>query len=367
VASVRGLKGWSWVHRWSSLVCTGFMLLLCITGLPLIFHHELDHLLGDAIEAPAMANEHPRASLDRVLAAARARYPARVVQFASQPDDDDTLWFVTLAPTPEPTEDFKSIAVDARTGEVLGEPPVGAGFVNLMFRLHVDLFAGQPGKLFLGFMGMLLLAALVSGTVLYAPFMRRLSFGEVRRDRSARAKWLDRHNLLGIATLVWTLVVGATGVINTWADQLIKVWQADQLASLLAPYEGRPLVPEAERGPVQRSLEAARGHAPGMKLAFVAFPGSSFSSPHHHTFFLRGETPLTARLLKPVLVDAESSEVTAAPELPWYFSGLLLSQPLHFGDYGGLPMKLLWATLDIATIAVLGSGLYLWIARLRPR
>jgi len=40
-----------------------------------------------------------------------------------------------------------------------------------------------------------------------------------------------------------------------------------------------------------------------------------------------------------------------------------VSQPLHFGDYGGMPMKILWALLDIATIVVLGSGLYLWLRK----
>ena len=34
------------VHTWSSLISTLFLLLLCITGLPLIFHHEIDELLG---------------------------------------------------------------------------------------------------------------------------------------------------------------------------------------------------------------------------------------------------------------------------------------------------------------------------------
>ena len=44
--SPTALRRWSWTHKWSSLVCTVFMLLLCITGLPLIFHHEIGHLLG---------------------------------------------------------------------------------------------------------------------------------------------------------------------------------------------------------------------------------------------------------------------------------------------------------------------------------
>ena len=42
-----------------------------------------------------------------------------------------------------------------------------------------------------------------------------------------------------------------------------------------------------------------------------------------------------------------------------------MSRPLHFGDYGGMPLKIIWALLDLATIIVLGSGLYLWAAKLR--
>jgi uncharacterized iron-regulated membrane protein len=359
----RKIKTWAWVHKWSSLVCTVFMLLLCLTGLPLIFHHEIGHLLGTEVEAPKMPADTPRVSLDRVLEVARAQHPDRVVQFASQPEDDDGLWFVTLTPTPAPTDDFKSVAVDARTGAILAQPKFDEGFMYVMFKLHVDLFAGLPGKLFLGFMGFLLLVAIVSGVVLYSPFMRKLDFGTVRREKRPRLKWLDLHNLLGIVTLVWLFVVGATGVINTWADLVIKYWQYDQLSTLLAPYKNEPVVAVSERGSVQRSYEAAMQQAPGNRLSFIAFPGTSFSSPHHTTFFLQGKEPFTSKLLQPVLVDAKTAQVTAAPKLPWYLTALLVSQPLHFGDYGGMPMQILWALLDIATIIVLGSGLYLWLKR----
>ncbi len=365
--SPRSLRAWSWVHTWSSLISTVFLLLLCITGLPLIFHHEIGHLLGTEVEAPAMPADTPRASVDRMMAVAQARHPERLVQFASPDEDDDKVWFFTLTPTPEPTDDFRSVAVDARTAEVLGQPRFDEGFMWIMFKLHVDLFAGLAGKLFLGFMGLLMLAAIVSGTVLYAPFMRKLRFGEVRRDRSTRLKWLDLHNLLGVVTLVWAFVVGGTGMINTWADLLIKYWQYSELTTLLAPYQGQPVTPVAERASLQRSYEAALAHAPGTTLSFVAFPGTAFSSPHHTTFFLRGDTPLTARLLQPVMVDAKTAEVTAAPRLPWYLTALLVSQPLHFGDYGGRAMQILWAVLDIVTIIVLGSGLYLWFQRRRAR
>ena len=64
-----------------------------------------------------------------------------------------------------------------------------------------------------------------------------------------------------------------------------------------------------------------------------------------------------------MLVDAQTAQVTDSRALPWYMDALLLSQPFHFGDYGGRAMQILWALLDVLTIIVLGSGLYLWLKR----
>jgi uncharacterized iron-regulated membrane protein len=359
------LRRWSWIHKWSSLVCTVFMLLLCLTGLPLIYHHEIGHLLGTDVEAPAMAPAQlansSRGNIDAVLASAKALYPGKIPMYMSQEADEPAIWNVTLGDHPT-DEHYKPIAVDARTTKVITEPAFeGGAFMSTMFRLHVDLFAGLYGKLFLGFMGLLLIVAVVSGVVLYSPFMRKLDFGAVRHERSRVIKWLDLHNLLGIVTLVWVFVVGATGMVNTWADLLLKHWQNTEIAEMLKPYEGQPKV--ARMASIHDAIRRAESAEPGMKVAFVAFPGTPFASPHHYGVYMRGMEAFSSRLYKPVLIDAGTGEITDRRELPWYLTALLLSQPLHFGDYGGQAMKLLWALLDLATIIILGSGLYLWLKR----
>jgi len=78
-----------------------------------------------------------------------------------------------------------------------------------------------------------------------------------------------------------------------------------------------------------------------------------------------GATPLTSKMNTPVLIDGRSGELTTIAKMPWYLTALELSRPLHFGDYGGLPLKIIWAVLDLITIVVLVSGLYLWLARRR--
>jgi uncharacterized iron-regulated membrane protein len=359
VLSAPGIRGWYQVHKWSSLACTAFLLMLCLTGLPLVFGNEID-ALGSARPAD-LPPDAPRARLDRIVEDARRRRPGEYPLFLA-PADDEPVLFVSMGKSRDAREPSAVFRYDAHTGALLEDTSQRKGFMFVMRELHITLFAGLPGTLFLGFMGLLFAASIVSGVVVYGPLMRKLEFGTVRRNKSRRLRWLDLHNLLGIVTIAWAAVVGITGVINTLAQPLEGIWQMTELARMVAPWKGQPVV---ESGSLQQAYDTARANAPGMGLRFVAFPGTPFASPRHYLFAMHGNTPLTAKLLEPVLVDAASAKFTASVRMPWYLTALLLSQPLHFGDYGGLPLKIIWALLDIATIAVICSGLYLWWKRHR--
>jgi uncharacterized iron-regulated membrane protein len=356
------IRRWSFIHTWTSLICTVFLLLLALTGLPLIFHHEIEHLLGDAPQVREMLVDTPRLNLAQLVEAAEKHRPGEVVQYFGFEDDEPNAVLTIMAKTAgtEPNSSH-TFMLDARTGEALETPSANGGLMLFILRLHVDMFAGLPGKLLLAFMGVLFVVAIVSGTVLYLPFMRRLQFGTVRQDKSTRLRWLDLHNLIGVVTLTWALVVGVTGVISACADLLIAAWRNDTLSAMVAPYRDAP--PLTRLAPATRLLDIARDVAPGMNPDFIAFPGTRFSSEHHYSVFMKGGTHLTSHLLTPVLIDASTLQVTAVAERPWYMDAMGMSQPLHFGDYGGMPMKILWATLDVLTIIVLGSGVYLWVVR----
>ncbi len=359
----RTIKAWAAVHKWSSLVCTAFLLMLCVTGLPLIFHDEIDALTHERAPLPALPAGAPLLSLDAMLDRALAAQPGEVPLYMSF-DVDRPVVNVTTGPAPDaPAEAMHFMSLDQRTGSILPAEPPG-GVMDVLLQLHIDMFLGLPGMFFLGAMGFLFFVAIVSGVVLYAPFMVRLPFGAIRRERRPRVRWTDYHNLLGVVTLMWASVVGLTGVINTLVMPLTEVWKADQLAAMTAPYRGLPV--PARLASVQAAVDRAIAAAPGMRPQFVAFPGVTYSSGHHFAVFLQGRTPATERLLIPALIDARTGALSDLRPMPWYMQALLFSQPLHFGDYGGLPMKILWALLDIITIVVLGSGLYLWLGKRAP-
>jgi uncharacterized iron-regulated membrane protein len=363
-------RGWFWLHKWSSLICTAFLLVICVTGLPLVFRDEIGAWLDHGPSYASVPDGTQAVSLDNVVGTARALYPGQIIASIFI-DDDEPRIMVAMAPSWAAYATDRSswhwIRFDAHTGKILAQTKSfsgdGGGFIELMLGLHKDLFAGLPGELFMGLMALLFVIGVVSGVVVYAPFMRRLDFGTVRTARSRRLKWLDLHNLTGVTLGAWMAVVGVTGVINELSTPLFGLWQITDVKAILSPLRGDPLRTQCELSSPQAAFDTVKAALPDMTANSVIFPGSPFGSPYHYLIWTKGRQPLTSRLFSPVLVDARSGKLASVISMPWYLRALEVSRPLHFGDYGGLPLKILWALFDFVTIIVLGSGLYLWLSR----
>lgn len=362
-------RNWYRLHRWSSLVCTLFLLLACLSGLPLIFSDEIKAWLDGESQYPVTAAATGPLDLDAIVSESQRRYPARHVSSIAIDDEAPQVIVALVSSADDVNEKGRRyfLHFDSRTLEWLRESePLRQQkmtFMSAVLTLHMELFAGLAGGLFMGLMGLSFSLAIISGVVLYGPFMKNIEFGAVRANRSPRLKWLDLHNLLGIVTVAWALVVGLTGAINELSVPLFALWQKTEVQQMLQSWQGKAALQPDELAPVQAAVDKARLVAPGMRVISVVYPGSRFGSPHHYLIWTKGNTPLTSRLFSPVLVDARTGVPTMGLSMPWYLRALEVSRPLHFGDYGGLPLKVIWAVLDLMTIVVLASGVYLWFAR----
>lgn len=145
----RSIRFWFVVHKWSSLVSTAFLLILCTTGLPLVFHDEIDAALGEGYEASLVGPPSAEAGLplDNMLAAALAQRPGEVPLFMAF-SQESPLLTVTTGPAPDaPGDAMTLLFFDRASGEALGPAPTG-GFMDFVLTLHTDLFLGLPGCCF---------------------------------------------------------------------------------------------------------------------------------------------------------------------------------------------------------------------------
>ncbi|WP_040501461.1 PepSY domain-containing protein [Herbaspirillum sp. YR522] len=355
------LRGWYAVHRWTSLVCTANLLLLCLTGLVLIFHHEIDHLLAQEPATTKAASGAPRPSLQRLADVAVAAHPGTAPKSITMFEDEGVpmVGVRVGAPGVASLREGTSVFMDATDGSTRALF-TGDTFTGFILKLHVNLFLGFAGQLFIGAVGLVFVLSMLSGIVLYGPFMRKLAFGLVRFGRQPRIVLADLHNLTGIVVMVWALVVGLTGSFLSFSPLIIGLWQKTELTELIRTL---PAAAPRRMAPLDQVRRVADLAVPGKDLAYIFYPGSEYATQRHYMAVLRGHTEIEKRVFDIVVVDAETGELAAQRSMPWYMQVLLLSGPFHFGDYGGLPLKILWALLTLLTTAATVTGLVIWSRR----
>lgn len=148
--TAKRVRFWYRVHKWSSLVCTAFLLMSCLTGLPLIFGDEILDMTQHHVHPSSLSASAPAADLDMILAAGMKRFPGLQVLSVGW-DDDEPRIFVSLAPDFKPKPHTRhTLTFDAHTGKFLEELQSRKTVLGTIAALHIDLYAGLPGELFLG-------------------------------------------------------------------------------------------------------------------------------------------------------------------------------------------------------------------------
>ncbi|MGU3469235.1 PepSY-associated TM helix domain-containing protein [Methylobacterium sp. C33D] len=352
-----------WLHRWSGLVAAPFFLVLCLTGTVLIFHEEIDVWAG--WEPAVEASDAPLLPLAALADAALARAPGRhVVAVALDEEHPERVTVNLAAPGIRTVAGADPVLMNARSGAVLSRSDPRTTPLGLLLRLHANWFLGLPGQLAGGAVALLVALCLISGIVVYKPYIRGLAFGAIRRGRGEALRQRDLHNLIGVATLGWTLLVSVTGIALALGGIGLLAWQATDLQRLVRAHApastGRIDGPAVSLDAVRAAAEATR---PGWRATLMIVPNTVLSTDRHYTVLLAGPAGLQKRLFEIALVDARNARVAEVARLPWYLTIVRLSQPLHFGDYGSLPLKMLWCALSWAALFITGNGAWLWWTR----
>ena len=294
-----------------------------------------------------------------MIAGAQDSEPGKVPWFFGLDKDQPDRAFVRLvAPSARDARNSTIVTVSRETGRRMIAMPPDETIAGILLRLHSEWFLDLPGQLFGAAIAIIVLISLVTGTAIHAPFVRRLLFGTIRRGRGARIVQLDLHNLFGVVLLGWLFLVTASGVLLSVNVLLVPIWRATEMREM-AGNDVRP----PKFVPLDQVIAAAQVARPDRELRFVFYPGTDFSSAGHFTVGLFGQHRFDERLFDVVLVDAATGVVSGARAMPWYLKAVLVAAPLHYGNYGGLPLKLLWAASTIGALFITSNGVWLWFKR----
>lgn len=340
---------WFDLHSWIGLKLCVFMAFVCLTGTLAVLAHEIDWVLHPQMRVEPAST---RVSWGQQLDAARAAYPGWQIGRISAPED--TL-FASQLTAKNPQGRSRFIWVDPYRGTVTGDT---AWFNAHRFLRNMHRHLMMPTKIgvpIVSALGIALLLTLATSLVIYRKWWKGL-LAWPRRERPRRF-WGDLHRLAGVWSLWFVLLIGLTGV---W-------YLVESLGAEAPPIPWRTLadtdvLPAARQSIDGATLDAAimqaRRDWPGLRVSGIALneaKGLITLEGQADAILVRERVnALRYRAGGPLL------QRVAGTDLGLHQRISEMADPLHFGDFAGLPVKLLWFGFGALLTLLSLTGAYLY-------
>jgi len=356
------------IHGWLGLNLGLLTFVVCLSGTIATVSDDLDWLIHRQMRVEPGPG---RLSWPEIVDRVRERFPDEPVIGIQAPKGSRfAARVVTALPRTEGLPfSTRLVHVDPRTGQVQGSTSPFLTVQHLFRLFHKQFFIygtwAPHGTFVVGVFGVTLLFSVLSGFLIYKTWLRHLF--TLRRGRSRRF-WSDLHRLLGIWTILFTVVISATGA---WflADRVLASAGVADLAGqdiLRQPIETSTLGPELGPLDLKAAILAAKEAVPGFELELASLP----LVPAQPATLYGRTGPLADSFSTVVVWSPFTSEVLAARSADDLDLGDRINHamtPLHFGDFGGLASKLPYLVLGLALSFSILAGARIWQVRTKRR
>jgi len=243
---------------------------------------------------------------------------------------------------------------------------------DFLYALHYTLnLPNVAGISIVGALGAMMLALAITGLIAH-PKIFRDAF-RLRSRSTGGVALADWHNRLSVWTLPFSLAIALTGAIIGLASLAVygvaAVSYDGDMEAVYAPIFGDEPAPDARPGPVPdvaAALLHMQANYPQVAVTYVVLHDPGTAGQHvqivgahdrrlifgeYYLFSAAGQFTGTARL-----ADGEIGQQAAAS-----------IYNLHFGNYGGLWVKIAYVVFGLALTVVCATGTYLWLGKRRRR
>lgn len=255
---------------------------------------------------------------------------------------------------------------------------------EFLYRLHflaqlneVPIRIGYPfGYMVAGLVTFLFLFALITGLLLH--WDKIVSNFFVFRPRSKwKTVWTDAHTALGVIGFPYQFIFAVTGVVLIFSTVLIApfskaLYDGDDTAvykDLEYPYYLTPTFefaakPLTEKPDIDKYIQKTRDLWPNTFVGNIAIQNYGDENMHivlmgesdYKTQFA-GNGMITYRVADGEIVQHKSAE----GESTYLDKVKSVIYRLHFGDYGGYPLKIIYFVLGLMGCVVILSGILIWL------
>lgn len=343
------------IHKWLGLIAGIFVLVMGLSGSIMVFDDEIEHFLQrDLIYLPDSGQP---VSLANAWETIEQVHPDWDTRFTVIPEKADRAIEAEI----RRPDSRRYLYIHPVTGEILRDLDSYDTFSYWMLKLHYTLHAGFIGEVILLIAGIMFISSLVTGFWFYRKAIRKVLTFRIRpRFRDLKTASSELHRSIGVWSLIANLIMAVTGVIIMFI--IVKTGiNASENPPLPAP-------PEINVS-VDNLLEKAQQDYPGFNPSYISMPRSKEGLI---TFYghMDSDLPIHYEFSNYIQYSPDDgTEERAVFIRDQSFSTHLLSvtYPLHFGDWGGVIVKLLYCFFGLAPALLSITGFIIWRKRQRKK
>jgi len=339
------------LHTWCGVVSALFLIVCFLAGALTLF---LDDLNRWAAPPPPSVMPAPDARQQAQLLDYMAAHPEITTTF--------TLHLRTTADAPAPLSWERDGEQFWATRDANGQWRRFSAPLPALGEVLDDLHrtAGIPGAVggyTMGVVAVLYALALISGTVLLLPRLKRQLFA-LRPEGGRRRAWLDLHNLLGLTALPFHLVIAITTAVFVFYAPLEQAMRA------LSPAADTDVAEAAGQGellPPATLLARAQAFVPALQAERMVF--DALDDRAEALVVVLGGTATGGRRLYVALNPYGGALRYRNSGGSFYHAASDAFAALHFGNYGGYPLRWLYFVLALAGAVLFYTGNLLWLGK----
>lgn len=361
------------LHSWLALISGLFIFTVCLTGTIALFGKEIKTWvtpelrqaytqtnakvnIQDPFEKAiqAVPSSATITNVGILLPSEKKPYIETFISYSSKQEGQETLrqqWQIN-------------------TGKLL--PKTGEDTAQWFINFHRFFMIPntQAGLALVGFFGILMLILIITGLLMHRNIVSDLFKWHLVK-KSLRTRFRTTHNLLAVWGIPFHIMIAFTGAflgivsILTPISGLI-IFEGDKTA-LVKALGQEPVKPSGIYAPMY-PLELAKQkveEATNKKVRMILISNWEDTHAHYELFFV---TPSTLSTSSHARINATSGEIidmVVQENTATSFNVINSMAPLHYGNYGGVWLKFLYAFLGIVSSMLVATGLALWLEKRR--
>lgn len=362
------------VHGWVGIVCGLALFIAFYAGAINIFQTPLKRWASPPVTLVAPPLSETQALIDATLKAVPQARKAYTIDVEMGPEAPARMrWTDAPDGRSGPDSDVFISAYDSK-GELVvtkSETSTVAEFINI---LHQKVGLPFPYDFALPISGIVALLyglALISGLIVLLTSIAKDWFA-VRIGDNKKRMWLDIHNIIGVFSLPYHIIIALTAVglalgaqisdaqnITAWDGKLKEVSKRAQTKYAVALRPGEAFLPP------ERLVERIHEQADGFKVQAIRYatkPGGKVEvrvRVRINGYAQRGaNSGFTA-------VNPYSGDIIFNDQMPGrqdaFDSTVTSFYALHFGNFGGTPIRWAYMLLGLSGAFLFYTGNLLWV------